>query len=607
MQTSFSRPISTSSPLVSAVMSKKKHLHEAQSKLKWGLANLHIAIFLFLEANLTSCHFLLDELSPWRTGFSRFENAVLLILLINGVLDLCAYMFPFGVYWSSSNDITLTQKQMKLFGVSPKDIGFKASPAPKPSDKGHPYGFSPPLDGSFIQQNYNSPVLINSPSVLGASTLMSSADSSSWVFSPGQHQKSPHHREPVRPKTSVDGTISDEKKLHDYLQEFETMETSGLYNNLPGGNTSMSGQPTNLSTSNSPSFWRSPDEESTKSRIPDFSGVLKKIAYQLSTPMPFSSSSSLSLSGPGSNKKSSHDTKSESLCAKLDIDPLNLVFWMQNIRIWISETILKRVVSEIDETNQKLTKVGLTDALIGTVGVERLKKCAALPQLQGQLPKLSNLLPFLNITIHQDYLVHRLRELSKGGAMSEFKWNSGGRYKGQEWTDKLPSDAELVMHLFSTYLDVRMPANYRNTTTNSMPGNPSHSHFIDDKPFSGVYFIRLPEMELGAAKAKSPAAIAQPSDRDGDQTKKTGIDEVATTVSFAREVDHSITILQTSQRPPHFLLQLDGKEKLEISSGRNNLFHTILFFLHFVKTKESGMLGRINLGPSGINILWVID
>jgi hypothetical protein len=44
-----------------------------------------------------------------------------------------------------------------------------------------------------------------------------------------------------------------------------------------------------------------------------------------------------------------------------------------------------------------------------------------------------------------------------------------------------------------------------------------------------------------------------------------------------------------------------------IVSGRNNLFHTLLLFLHHIRTKEGGVLGRINFGVSGINVLWVID
>ncbi|TNN71919.1 Transmembrane protein 209 [Liparis tanakae] len=42
-------------------------------------------------------------------------------------------------------------------------------------------------------------------------------------------------------------------------------------------------------------------------------------------------------------------------------------------------------------------------------------------------------------------------------------------------------------------------------------------------------------------------------------------------------------------------------------AGRNNLFHTILMFLYLIKTKESGMLGRVNLGLSGVNILWIFQ
>ena len=42
----------------------------------------------------------------------------------------------------------------------------------------------------------------------------------------------------------------------------------------------------------------------------------------------------------------------------------------------------------------------------------------------------------------------------------------------------------------------------------------------------------------------------------------------------------------------------DGESgrKLELSPGRNNLFHTLLLFLHHVKTKEGGMLDTVNLG-----------
>ena len=64
---------------------------------------------------------------------------------------------------------------------------------------------------------------------------------------------------------------------------------------------------------------------------------------------------------------------------------------------------------------------------------QRIKKCAALPQLQSIALELNDLISFLNITIYQEYLVHRLKELSDGGAMSQFNWNGGGRFKGRHY------------------------------------------------------------------------------------------------------------------------------------------------------------------------------
>ena len=86
--------------------------------------------------------------------------------------------------------------------------------------------------------------------------------------------------------------------------------------------------------------------------------------------------------------------------------------------------------------------------------------------------------------------------------------------------------------------------------------------------------------------------------------------------------------MQTGQKPPHFVVQLNSNnttsttassssnsanasvkdaETLEVGQGRNNLFHVLLLFLHLIKTKEQGMLGRINFGSSGINVLWVLN
>jgi hypothetical protein len=326
--------------------------------------------------------------------------------------------------------------------------------------------------------------------------------------------------------------------------------------------------------------------------------------------MPCSPDSSGKNSASGGSLSATSDAKSESLCRKLGINPLDLVFWMQNIRIWISQTILARVVAEIDVVNKKLINCGLNDCLVGTVGVERLRKCVVLPQWRDHLTELNNLITFLSVTIHQEYLVKRLRELAEGGALSAFRWNGGGRFKGHEWSDKLPTDAELIMACFAAYMDTRLPVNFRNshprddnarnTATGGSESSASSSgavgnRIIDDKPFTGVYFITLSETTSQDRRGNGTAMSSLQASQD--QTKKPA----------PLNVSHGIAILQSAERPPHFSLLLNGKERLEISAGRNNIFHTLLFFLHHIKTKESGMLGRINLGVSGVNVLWVID
>lgn len=59
------------------------------------------------------------------------------------------------------------------------------------------------------------------------------------------------------------------------------------------------------------------------------------------------------------------------------------------------------------------------------------------------IPTLSALIPFLELTPNQEYLVKRIKELSKGGCMSEFKWNGGGSFNGKDWDHNLPTDSSV--------------------------------------------------------------------------------------------------------------------------------------------------------------------
>ncbi|KAK4884245.1 hypothetical protein RN001_000516 [Aquatica leii] len=325
--------------------------------------------------------------------------------------------------------------------------------------------------------------------------------------------------------------IRDEQSLVDYLKGYETCEKNA--------NTScQSEQPVNLMAT----FWTHPS-----SKTMEVSYLLKNCNYQLSPPV-------AALKSPA-QFDTTNNTKNRvgvEMWRHLHVSSNVLTEWNANIRMWLSQTILERLCKQFDQIDGDLQKQGYTDVQIGYVGLEHLRKTSQMAPVLQYIPSLSILIPFLEISSNQEYLVKRIKELGKGGCMSNFKWNSGANFNGKEWNNSLPTDSEIIMHLFATYMDNQLPL---------VPNRP------DMKPFSDSHYIKL--------KQEIPSST-------------------------------KIAIQQCSEKPPHFCVVV-GNEVFQMVQGYNNLFHTLLFFLYQVNEKEYGMLGGINLGKSGINILWVIN
>ncbi|XP_052820226.1 transmembrane protein 209-like [Mya arenaria] len=124
------------------------------------------------------------------------------------------------------------------------------------------------------------------------------------------------------------------------------------------------------------------------------------------------------------------------------------------------------------------------------------------------------------------------------GCVSEFLWTQGGgggQY-GKPWSEHLPTDTQLVMHMFCTYLDSRLPPDLR---------------YPDGKTFTSQHFLKTPDKP-----------------------------------NMEKE---NLLLYQTSINPPHF--QVVNKDTVfNLPKGRNNMFHAILFFLYHIQHKENGML-----------------
>ncbi|XP_052029338.1 transmembrane protein 209 isoform X2 [Apodemus sylvaticus] len=168
------------------------------------------------------------------------------------------------------------------------------------------------------------------------------------------------------------------------------------------------------------------------------------------------------------------------------------------------------------------------------------------------IPTLNAIVQYLDLTPNQEYLSERIKELSQGGCMSSFRWNRGGDFKGRKWDTDLPTDSAIIMHVFCTYLDSRLPP---------------HPKYPDGKTFTSQHFVQTPNKP--------------------DVTN-----------------ENVFCIYQSAVNPPHYEL-IYQRHVYNLPKGRNNMFHTLLMFLYIIKTKESGMLGRVNLGLSGVNILWI--
>ncbi|XP_063241850.1 transmembrane protein 209 isoform X1 [Bacillus rossius redtenbacheri] len=519
-----------------------RNVRKKRRHLVWAIVNL-ILFCVFAHDALHFC--------PYYTNSVRFGEVVLAIIFgLNALYHTIQYL----ECKIKLKPVFMTPAQKKLIGIRDLDSYLKvtSTPAEKPSCS---YPDLSPLNLSACSWRSSSMFTAPSPSSCetslgyGVTELSSpnlSLSSSSWMYTPGSLCDTSQNALRCRPALATTSPsssprsissvefIEDKHSLKTYLKEFEEHEKKAAVGVTMD-------QPSNLLSS----FW----SYSPIRAMPDISPVLRRSLYQLA---PSSHKTTSSPAGSDDAGSQSGLVPKQEVWRRARVNPSVLTQWNANLRMWLSQTILSRMVREIQLIDEALQRHGLSDVRVGGVGLERLKKTARAPQVVLNMPTLARIIPFLEITANQEYLVSRIKELAKGGCMSEFKWNGGGTLNGKPWEDHLPTDSAIVMHLLATYLDSQLPP---------VPQNP------DGRPFTSQHFVKVPD--------KPP------------KNKNVPI------------------IYQTQINPPHYVV-VSGSETFDVGKGHNNFLHTILLFLHLVSTQEHGMLGRVNLGPSGINMLWII-
>ncbi|CAM4772414.1 unnamed protein product [Rotaria magnacalcarata] len=223
---------------------------------------------------------------------------------------------------------------------------------------------------------------------------------------------------------------------------------------------------------------------------------------------------------------------------KVRIDGPQLFVLRENMRKWLTKTILIPLTRGIESVNQSLITLGHTDIGIGKTTPNEIKSFIRSCTNSTLVSQLNEILPNFEIHSNQEYILSRIQILART-YMAEFNWKAG-----------VITDAELVFNLFCIYFDRRLTPDPR---------------FLDGKVFCGNYVVRQAQL---TNIARYPTALFVYQDK------------------------------------PSVYKVLSNGEIHDVPAGDHNLLDCLLLFVECVNSTRNGHIGSLNLGASGVDILW---
>uniref|UniRef100_A0AAX7V4H4 Transmembrane protein 209 n=1 Tax=Astatotilapia calliptera TaxID=8154 RepID=A0AAX7V4H4_ASTCA len=529
--------------MIDRALRMRREEQARQVVLAWAVLNVSLAGMIYTEMSgkLLSRYY---NITYWPIWYIELVLASLFSL--NALFDFWKYF----KYTMAPSTIAVSPEQHHLLGL-------------RNTSEAQIYAQSSPLQGQSVLSFSPSRTASSSPKfspscVPGYSPTLSNpspTNSAGGPFSPSVLNYSPPSGSSPYPTTigSAEGSslraryrtppsvFNSPGSKEDYMEDLKSLERF-LRTEEERSHRSQLGSPESVSPSHSPTFWN------YNRSVGDYAQSLRKFLYQPAcrSQAPSAHKDETDLG----SKQAAEEVWARITTSRPVLDRID--GWTAKLRNWISDTILVPLVKEIDSVNSLLRRMGCPELQIGEASISSLKQAAVTKA--SSIPTLNSIVQYLDITPNQEYLVDRIKELAHSGCMSSFRWNGGGDLKNRKWDTDLPTDCAILMHVFCTYLDSRLPP---------------HPKYPDGKTFTSQHFSHTPDKP--------------------DVTK-----------------ENLFCIHQSSTTPPHYQLIYQG-HVYSLPKGRNNLFHTILMFLYVIKTKESGMLGRVNLGLSGVNILWIFE
>ena len=157
----------------------------------------------------------------------------------------------------------------------------------------------------------------------------------------------------------------------------------------------------------------------------------------------------------------------------------------------------------------------------------------------------------------KDYVLDRLKQLQDGGTLSAYEWNGGGKFKGKPWSqDSLPTDAQIILHLFCTKLNLLLMSQARESGMR-----------VGLSPFSSRYVLITPQ---------------EPDPKNKD-----------------------VLLWLQRRNPPHLKVVVRG-EVWEVVPGSYNLFHALVLYVYAVAKEERGVIEMMSLQQAVPDLLKVV-
>ncbi|XP_052820961.1 transmembrane protein 209-like isoform X2 [Mya arenaria] len=478
----------TCSPIVDKSWKKRLTQKDVQHAQRNVMA-CGVAIFLlYIDMNI---FFLSAVLQIGRTVFWYIEVSLIVVLVFSIVSDV----FKCLSYYVFNNKLEVTQIQKRLLGVKDNDPGFSLSPirssAPSNSENSLVFSSSTPSSShtAYSPSSHWSSNAAMTPTNLGSFNASHTYASPRNSFLSASGHASLDRSGFQTSGGHLSGFSNSSFTPYSPGASLSSLDGSGLQSRLSLSSSFRSPSPSDKMTDlqSLSVYLKEQDEKDYKAALScqdmslnsssfwsygrpslDLSHVFRKNQYQLASRSPQSHKS----------RTDDSDNMGEEVWRPLGVTDDDLFLWIERLRKWLGNTIMVKLSREIDAINLQLRKIGSEDTEIGEVGVSTLKQLALTKV--AHVPTLNMMVPYLDCTSNQEYMVKRIKELGSDGCVSEFLWNrggGGGQY-GKPWSEHLPTDTQLVMHMFCTYLDSRLPPDLR---------------YPDGKTFTSQHFLKTPD------------------------------------------------------------------------------------------------------------------